>query len=143
MAKASAGVNTSQNVGPYYVGDTVHLACVAYGGKAVTFCSTFVATRGPCRIIIFLPIYTLPFTPCSLYPYTILLRLDSRRILPFSPVRSRCIIFSFFFDFLTNTIHPSFSWPSVPLHPTHLLQPVLCRRPILISSFFSAVCLIS
>ncbi|CAB3236390.1 unnamed protein product [Arctia plantaginis] len=33
VAKASPGVNTSQNVGPYYVGDTVHLACVAYGGK--------------------------------------------------------------------------------------------------------------
>lgn len=37
VAKASVGVNTSQNVGPYYVGDTVHLACVAYGGKAVTY----------------------------------------------------------------------------------------------------------
>lgn len=33
VAKASPGVNTSQNVGPYYVGDTVHLACVAYGGN--------------------------------------------------------------------------------------------------------------
>ncbi|XP_012544737.1 neural cell adhesion molecule 2 isoform X2 [Bombyx mori] len=33
VAKASAGVNVSRNVGPYYVGDTVHLFCVAFGGN--------------------------------------------------------------------------------------------------------------
>lgn len=32
VAKASAGVNTSQNIG-YYVGDTVYLICVALGGN--------------------------------------------------------------------------------------------------------------
>ncbi|XP_026742470.1 hemicentin-2-like isoform X1 [Trichoplusia ni] len=45
VAKASAGVNTSQNVGPYYVGDTVHLACVAYGGKPLASLSWFTEQR--------------------------------------------------------------------------------------------------
>ncbi|KAJ0180487.1 hypothetical protein K1T71_003891 [Dendrolimus kikuchii] len=31
-AQARAGVNISRNIGPYYVGDTVHLLCVAFGG---------------------------------------------------------------------------------------------------------------
>ncbi|KAL0842020.1 hypothetical protein ABMA28_014236 [Loxostege sticticalis] len=33
LATASAGSNTSRSIGPYYVGDTVHLFCVAFGGK--------------------------------------------------------------------------------------------------------------
>ncbi|XP_075969526.1 uncharacterized protein LOC142972358 isoform X2 [Anticarsia gemmatalis] len=45
VAKASAGVNTSQNVGPYYVGDTVHLACVAYGGKPLASLSWWTEQR--------------------------------------------------------------------------------------------------
>ncbi|XP_035436128.2 nephrin isoform X1 [Spodoptera frugiperda] len=45
VAKASAGSNTSQNVGPYYVGDTVHLACVAYGGKPLASLSWWTDQR--------------------------------------------------------------------------------------------------
>ncbi|CAH0720782.1 unnamed protein product, partial [Brenthis ino] len=33
IAMASIGSNTSKNIGPYYVGDTIHLVCVAYEGK--------------------------------------------------------------------------------------------------------------
>lgn len=33
VATASAGRNASRELGPYYVGDTVHLFCVAYGGE--------------------------------------------------------------------------------------------------------------
>ncbi|XP_061383561.1 uncharacterized protein LOC116767206 isoform X2 [Danaus plexippus] len=33
VTTASIGSNTSRNIGPYYVGDTVHLFCVAFGGK--------------------------------------------------------------------------------------------------------------
>ncbi|XP_045491734.1 nephrin-like isoform X4 [Colias croceus] len=33
VATANAGSNTSRNIGPYYVGDTIHLFCVAFGGK--------------------------------------------------------------------------------------------------------------
>ncbi|XP_050664297.1 neural cell adhesion molecule 2-like isoform X2 [Leptidea sinapis] len=33
VATATAGSNTSRNIGPYYVGDTLHLCCVAFGGK--------------------------------------------------------------------------------------------------------------
>ncbi|PZC84388.1 hypothetical protein B5X24_HaOG204962 [Helicoverpa armigera] len=45
VAKASAGVNTSQNVGPYYVGNTVQLACVAYGGKPLASLSWWTEKR--------------------------------------------------------------------------------------------------
>nr|XP_026495221.1 hemicentin-2-like isoform X1 [Vanessa tameamea] len=33
VTTANVGSNTSRNIGPYYVGDTVHLFCVAFGGK--------------------------------------------------------------------------------------------------------------
>ncbi|XP_045445760.1 uncharacterized protein LOC123653823, partial [Melitaea cinxia] len=33
VTTASAGSNTSRNIGPYYIGDTVHLFCVVFGGK--------------------------------------------------------------------------------------------------------------
>ncbi|XP_028161976.1 roundabout homolog 3-like isoform X2 [Ostrinia furnacalis] len=33
LAAAGAGSNTSRSIGPYYVGDTVHLFCVSFGGK--------------------------------------------------------------------------------------------------------------
>lgn len=35
VAMASIGSNTSKNIGPYYVGDTIHLVCVAYEGKKI------------------------------------------------------------------------------------------------------------
>ena len=34
---ASIGSNTSKNIGPYYVGDTIHLVCVAYEGNIIIF----------------------------------------------------------------------------------------------------------
>ncbi|XP_047510163.1 neural cell adhesion molecule 2-like isoform X1 [Pieris napi] len=33
VATANAGSNTSRNIGPYYIGDTIDLICVAFGGK--------------------------------------------------------------------------------------------------------------
>ncbi|CAH2086531.1 unnamed protein product [Euphydryas editha] len=33
VTTASVGSNTSRNIGPYYIGDTVHLFCVVFGGK--------------------------------------------------------------------------------------------------------------
>ncbi|XP_053623533.1 synaptogenesis protein syg-2-like isoform X2 [Plodia interpunctella] len=33
VATSRAGANTSRNIGPYYVGDTIHLYCVAFKGQ--------------------------------------------------------------------------------------------------------------
>ncbi|CAK1552083.1 unnamed protein product [Leptosia nina] len=33
VATANTGSNTSKNIGPFYVGDTIHLFCVSFGGK--------------------------------------------------------------------------------------------------------------
>ncbi|CAH2074049.1 unnamed protein product, partial [Iphiclides podalirius] len=45
VTTASAGSNNSRNVGPYYVGDTVHLFCVVFGGKPLASLSWWAGQR--------------------------------------------------------------------------------------------------
>ncbi|KPI91440.1 Hemicentin-2 [Papilio xuthus] len=45
VTTASAGANTSRNLGPYYVGDTVHLFCVVFGGKPQSSLSWWAGPR--------------------------------------------------------------------------------------------------
>ncbi|CAG4981229.1 unnamed protein product [Parnassius apollo] len=45
VTTASAGSNNSRNVGPYYVGDTVHLFCVVFGGKPLASLSWWAGHR--------------------------------------------------------------------------------------------------
>ncbi|KAM3963506.1 neural cell adhesion molecule 2 [Aphomia sociella] len=41
----SGGANTSKNIGPYYIGDTVSLFCIAYGGKPQASLSWWIKQR--------------------------------------------------------------------------------------------------
>ncbi|XP_045533772.1 neural cell adhesion molecule 2 isoform X1 [Papilio machaon] len=45
VTTASAGANTSRNLGPYYIGDTVHLFCVVFGGKPLSSLSWWAGSR--------------------------------------------------------------------------------------------------
>ncbi|KAL4703017.1 hypothetical protein ACJJTC_010003 [Scirpophaga incertulas] len=45
LATVAEGSNTSRNIGPYYVGDTVHLFCVSFGGRPQPTLSWWIEKR--------------------------------------------------------------------------------------------------